>query len=695
MKCKYHILLAALLIMATGTATSQIIPSSTPYDKMGFSNNGMSGGVNPYAAQDANNQNQEQNGQTPVDSMAPKKERKPLRSFYFTDSLQLEKIFVWNVKPEYNTIERQKVDTLLDGFQRDYVYMKEELGSFSLGNLAGATIPVNYFRRPRFRQFSFLEPWDSYIMTPDRILFYNSKVPYSRFEYEMSGQTKLEENLFRIIFSANASPSTSFNVQYKSDGTKGMYMHQKGLDRYFSFSADHTGERYAVHGGYIFNYGNIYENGGVKNDKDITDTVYATADQVEVNLKDAESTYRGHTLWWTQSYAIPMRPQTDEEFTLANVPALYIGQGFNYTKFVKQYDAQIDTALYSLFLIDPNETSDSISQSLLDANFFAQFQPYNRNGALGLISAGIGYENAIYYNYIPKTYQQMFGEGGDDSKSSAYVYGGLEGTVGKYAKWNADLKYYFMGYRSQDVDIGGNLSISAYIKDHPLTLDLYADFSLTTPDYWAQRYFSNHYAWLNNFSKENNLKLKAAFKVPSWNLEIGADYEISNGKIYYDSLSAPKQCNAAVSTLGLYLKKNFKVGGFHFNHQFLGQFSSDDKVIPVPSLSAYLSYYFEFNVVKNVLRMQTGIDGRYNTKYYAEGWNPALGRFYNQREKEIGGYPYLDFFVTAKWKRMLILVKLQHFNCNFFPKSREYFQILHQPQNRMMLKFGFSWSFYD
>lgn len=32
----------------------------------------------------------------------------------------------------------------------------------------------------------------------------------------------------------------------------------------------------------------------------------------------------------------------------------------------------------------------------------------------------------------------------------------------------------------------------------------------------------------------------------------------------------------------------------------------------MPAISAYLSYYFEFNVVKNVLRLQLGLDGRYN-----------------------------------------------------------------------------------
>ena len=74
-------------------------------------------------------------------------------------------------------------------------------------------------------------------------------------------------------------------------------------------------------------------------------------------------------------------------------------------------------------------------------------------------------------------------------------------------------------------------------------------------------------------------------------------------------------------------------------------------------MSAFLSYYYEFWVVRDVLRLQIGLDGRYNTRYYAPGYNPALSAFYNQREVEVGNYPYVDAFVMGKWKRMRIFLK--------------------------------------
>lgn len=647
-------------------------------------------GINPLV--DQNNQNNE----NPSDTTTKKKKpRKPLESFFFDDSLRQTRIFAWTVNPAYNSIQRQVVDTLMDSFQIDYDFQRPDVGAATLGNLGGAIIPLNYFRRPVWQNFSFVKVWDDYIMTPEKTLFYNAKVPYSRLSYEMSGQTKIEEQLFNFIISQNVSPSTSVNLVYNADGTRGMYMNQRTLDRYFTLNVAHTGKRYAIHGGYIYNHGEINENGGIKDDREITDTILSSADMVNVKLKNAKNVYRGHTFWYTQSYGIPLRKQRDDELTIQKIPTIYIGQSLDYTIFNRTYKAENDTALYKQHYQDEVFTADSMSQSLLDINVFAQLQPYNRDGALGLVSGGIGTEFAsYYYNDVPETYHGSFGRGGKATKNSTYVYGSLEGKISKYVAWDASVKYYLFGYRTQDLSAKGNISLSAYVKKQPITLDAGIEYRLTAPDFWEQSYFSNHYAWSNSFDKTGSMLINAKLSVPSIKLYLGANYEMSTGKIFYNKDALPEQFAGPVSVLGLYLQKDFRAGGFHFNHRVLAQFSSNQVVAPVPMLSAFLSYYFEFNIVKNVLRMQAGVDGHYNTEYFAFGYDPALGQFYNQREKKLGGYPYLDAFVNAKWKRFRLLLKLQHFNANLFGE-RNYFQVLHHPQNRMMFKIGVSWSFYD
>ncbi|MEG0656386.1 MAG: putative porin, partial [Mucinivorans sp.] len=534
-----------------------------------------------------------------------------------------------------------------------------------------------------------------YVLRPRDVLFYNAKMPYSRITYSMSGQVRNEENLFHVVLSHNISPSTSVNLVYNAESTKGLYMYQGTMDRYFATSIAHTGKRYAIHGGYIYNHSNINENGGIKNDGEVTDTVLMNSDQVAVWLDKANNTFRGHTLWWTQSYGIPLRRQRDDELTIQKIPTIYVGQALEYTKFRKSYTAHGDSVLYGNYFKDKNLSADSISEQMVDVKFFMQLQPYNRDGAVGLISAGIGNKTTEYYTFVPENYVPQYGPNGSQSRNATYVYGAIEGRVKKYFQWGANAELGLLGYRAGDLKAEGHITLSAFTKKNKaISLDANVKFTLTEPNYWVQSFFSNHFAWRNSFTKENAFSVSAKFSVPSIGLYLSGDYQVTNGKIYFDSLSTARQATDPLSVLGVYLQKDFRAGGFHFNHRVLFQLSSSRIVAPVPMLSAYVSYFYDFDIVKNVLNMQVGIDGRYQTKYYAMGFNPAIGQFYNQDEKEIGGYPYLDAFVSAKWKRMRILLKLQHFNQNLFG-TRDYFMVLHQPQNRMMFKIKFSWSFYD
>jgi hypothetical protein len=164
--------------------------------------------------------------------------------------------------------------------------------------------------------------------------------------------------------------------------------------------------------------------------------------------------------------------------------------------------------------------------------------------------------------------------------------------------------------------------------------------------------------------------------------------------IYYDTNSRVTQSPETISLTSLYARKDFRIAGFHLDHRALVQITSDETVLPVPTFSAYLSYYYEFWVKRDVLRVQIGIDGRFNTSYYAPSYNPALSTFFNQREVKVGSYPYLDAFVAAKWKRMRILLKYQHWNYGVFG-NQEYFAVARYPLNPGMFKLGISWTFYD
>ena len=621
--------------------------------------------------------------------------RKPLESYFFNDSIRALPNFAWNVDMAYNRINLTSIDTSMNGFQTDYPFLQNSVGAAYIGTLGGAAIPLNYFDRPNNRNFSFANAYDCYMYTPERAPFYNVKAPFTQGTYFMSGQRKKAEEDLGIIHAQNISPSSGFNLNYKSRGTRGMYTWQGARDKNLALDFSHTGKKYSFHGGYIYNTAILKENGGIANDRDVTDTIFDLPENIPVRLTDARNVFKNNTFYFVESYGVPLRKLTDEDFSIADQSSIFFGHSFEWSKFTKLYTDSRGASgeYYDDWFLNPNATYDSIYEGLLSNKLFVQIQPWDRNGVIGTIDAGVGMDNHWYYQFRPDEYQNTSATK-KQNLNSYYVYGSVEGYFRKYFKWGADLCYHPAGDRSQDVEFGGNIAISAFIKGKPLTLSGSARYALRTPSYWTENYFSNHYVWFNSFAKENETRIDLALTMPAIGMELGAHQSVTTNKVYYDANCRPAQYSGSVSVSGLYAKKDFRLGGFHLNHRVLLQWSSAQEVVPVPLASAFLSYYFEFNVVKDVLRIQLGIDGRYNTKYYAFGYNPALAQFYNQREKQLGNYVMLDAFLTAKWKRMRITVKLQHANENLFGE-RDYFTVLHYPLNMRQLRLGFSWNFYN
>lgn len=145
--------------------------------------------------------------------------------------------------------------------------------------------------------------------------------------------------------------------------------------------------------------------------------------------------------------------------------------------------------------------------------------------------------------------------------------------------------------------------------------------------------------WLTPLRKENETRFEVAFRVPDYAFEVGVWQGIVTDKIYYGADSQIAQDNGSVSVTSVYARKDFRIAGLHLDHKVLLQWSTNHSVIPVPLVSAFLSYYYEFWAVRDVLRVQFGVDGHFNTRYYAPGYNPALSEFFNQREIEVGITP--------------------------------------------------------
>ena len=639
--------------------------------------------------------------------------RKPLESYYFSDTVRALSNWKWTIDPDYNRVNIAPLDTTLSDWRIDYVFYRNGVGDMALGGLGQSSQPINWFDRRQDADFTFARSYDAYTARIDNVPFYNSKKILTNLTYLESGQKRYREEHLELTHSQNINPSTSANVQYKARSTNGLYDWQRTKNHALSVGVAHTGKRYSVHAAYMNNMVQARENGGVVGKWAIADTLFEMPSGVPMRLasSEAENHYRNNAFFVKQALAIPLERVTEYDFSLADLSAVFIGHQFEFNSWSKvytdkrasytnergEYDEKgnyrpTTHEYYDNWYIDPKNTRDSISERLISNKLFVQVQPWDRNGVISTIDAGVGLDLHTYSYLNLENY--LTGKMTRDKRTSWYAYGATGGHIKRYADWRVNAKYYPSGYRGGDLYVGADITLRAYIREHPLILSGKFRQELRSPGYWEENLFSNHYAWFNSFDKESETRFEVNFSVPDIALELGAWQGVMSNMIYYDTNSRVSQHDGTVSLTSLYARKDFRIAGFHLDHRALVQFTSDESVLPVPLVSAFLSYYYEFWVVRDVLRVQVGIDGRFNTAYHAPSYNPALSVFFNQREVKVGNYPYLDAFVSAKWKRMRILLKLQHLNQNLFGNG-EYFQVANYPLNPRMFKFGISWSFYD
>ena len=717
------IFLTLLLLLCGGTASAQLDASALMRgqrnaarggNSLSGMQNGLGGlGTDPNGMGMEGENGEGQPGEQQDSTKKEKKPRKPLESYFFNDSIRALRNFQWTVDRNTNKVKIAPIDTTLALWRLDYPHYHKRLGNNSVGGLGQASQEVNYFERNTSREFTFARPYGAYAYSLDNVPFYNMKHPYIWMTYLESGQKRYREEHFEITASQNINPSTSLSVNYKARGARGKYDRSRIKNQNIATTFAHTGKRYSIHAAFMHNHIDQQESGGVVGEWAITDTVFEMPSGVPMRLAAAEANnlYRNTSFFVKQSIGIPLQRMTEKDFSMAELSAVYIGHLFEYNSWSKVYTDKYATytderyernengtfkshtdTYYKEWLLNPDNTRDSLAERIITNRLFVQAQPWDRNGVVGTIDGGVGIDLHTYSQFALTDY--LSGKYERVKKTAWFAYAGIDGKIRKYVDWGASFKLYPSGYRGGDFDLRAHAAFTAFIKGKPFTLSGEFSQSSSSAGYWMDHWLSNHYMWQNNFGKENETRFNVAFTVPDHGIELGFWQSVVTDKIYYGADCKPAQYDGAVSLTSIYAQKDFNIKGLHLNHRVLVQMSTNNEVVPVPLVSAFLSYYYEFWVKRDVLRVQIGLDGRFNTSYYAQGYNPALSVFYNQREVEVGNYPYVDAFVSAKWKRMRILFKYQHLNKGLFGNG-EAFQIARYPLNPGMFKLGISWAFYD
>ena len=710
MKKAYYILtLLALLTLGTTTSYAQNM------DAMDYSREGGAAALaaamqstsgNPYAGDVELDENG--NPIVPEEKTDSVKVKviMPLESYFFGDSIRRQKHFRWVPDTYTNHIKMEQVDTLLGLFSRDYPFQREDVGDANVGLLGGVSTPLNFFRRPKGNDFDFTKGYYSYLFTIENASHYNNKRPYTSLAYQTAGQKRYAEDKLEVVHAQNITPSTGFNARFNSYHSRGIYNWQRGKVTDFSGNVSHTGKRYSMHAGVISNTISQQENGGLVEAWHVADTLYESAQGLPMKMSDALNKATNTSFYVVQSYGIPFVALPDSVFTMADRTAIHFGHALTFNRWGRRYTDTRNGTNYSItdrsgsvvekrnfyehWYIDPDKSSDTLTESLLSNRLFVQFVPYDRNGVIGTVDGGIGWDYREYYQF--RTDDYIRGNKAD-KYNTYYAYADARGTLGKWLDWQGRARVNVAGYRAGDMEIDAAATMRIFIKEKPVSLSGNLSYALQSPSYWEQNYFTNHFAWQNNFARQNITELNVTLDVPHTGTKVSFNQALMGNPIYYGTDAMPTQSMSVESITGIYLEQNFTFGNLHLDHKLLFQYSSDDKIFPVPRLAGNISYYYTLTPVKNVLTLNVGLDVWANTPYYAQAYNPATMMFHNQNETLIGNYPYANVFVTAKWKTMRIFLQYQHANENLLENYKDSFSVPFYPYPRALIKYGVCWYF--
>jgi hypothetical protein len=234
----------------------------------------------------------------------------------------------------------------------------------------------------------------------------------------------------------------------------------------------------------------------------------------------------------------------------------------------------------------------------------------------------------------------------------------------------------------------GDVETGFDIAGRRTTLSAQAHLKNLRPKYLQENYYSKYFRWNHDFGDIRRVYVGGKLHIPFTNTTVSAGVENLQNFIYFDQDKNIAQESDNIQVLTARVDQNLRLGVFNWDNQVVYQTSSNQQVIPLPTLSIYSNMYLKAKIV-NELSLQVGVDAHYHTNYFAPGYEAALLQFYNQNEKEIGNYPIATVYANMHLKQTRFFVMFYNVATKAL-KPYEYFSLPGYPVNPFTFKMGVS-----
>ena len=172
---------------------AQFDAASMQRQQRGGQNMGMNGGLPGKGTGTQGMDDPNAMGERGDTTEVEERERKPLESYYFGDTVRALQNWQWTIDRDFDRVNIEPLDTTLQDWRIDYVFYRKGVGDMALGGLGQSSQAINWFDRRQDKDFIFARSYDAYTARVDNVPFYNCKTPFANMTYSESGQKRYRE----------------------------------------------------------------------------------------------------------------------------------------------------------------------------------------------------------------------------------------------------------------------------------------------------------------------------------------------------------------------------------------------------------------------------------------------------------------------------------------------------------------------
>lgn len=619
-----------------------------------------------------------------------------------------------------------EVDTAQYNYQRRSIPTMASDAWATTGNLGAPGTNLIWFERAKKSGFLFYDALEFWMPNFSKQKFENTYIPTTILQYNYTGNSENHQDRLQGDFFGNVNRRIGIGGFVDYLHSKGCYNYQAAKNFNFGLSCYYYGDRYELQTFYQQYAHQNLENGGITDDRYITDPAVVQGGVTSVQYKSiptrlttAKNVLNGSEFYMNHAYKIGYWSEEQVNDTLTRdiyIPVMKILYSFDYRHYRHTFsEKSTSQSFWENTYFDNSITSDSTRLNTISNTIgiylIEGFRKWMKFG----LSAYATYQLNMFslpnleYKLAPKEPEN---ESPSTSKEDngltplpsyalpetkhnqnfLFIGGRLEKSQGSILRYNADVRFGLSGDAAGDLDLSGQILTNIPLFGDTVSIEAHGGFHNNTPDWLTKHYVSNHFIWSNDFGKERSVKFGGSLEIPWTRTRATIDVENLQNRIYFGSDFLPTQHSGNVQIMSVGLQQDFKVGILNWNNRVAWQVSSDQAVVPLPQLSIYSNLFIKARLFK-VLHLQMGVDCDFYTKYKGLTYQPATMTFCNQDETSLGGYPFCNAYINLRLYRCRFYVMMSHVNQGLFGSRYNEFSLPHYPINPRRFQIGIAVDF--